>query len=486
MHQVNIYNTLGRKKEEFKPIKTGEVLMYHCGPTVYWTQHLGNMRAMVLADLIVRSFEYIGYQVKLTRNYTDVGHLTSDGDEGEDKMETSAKKEKLDPAQIANKYIKVFENDIHALNITDPEFKPRATEIIQDMIRTIQILIDKGYAYQTDLAIYFDVSQAKNYTKLSGQKIEEQFKDAGKAQVSDINKKQPTDFALWFFKAGKHKNALQYWPSPFISPLVANGEGFPGWHLECSVMANKFLGGTIDVHMGGVEHIPIHHTNEIAQSEAVNGVKFVNYWLHNEHLLVNNGKMSKSEGTSYTLQDIIDKGFNPLALRYFFCQAHYRSKQNFTWEALDGAQTALDRLYTFIQNKPIKEFNTHEEEKNRIHKRNLVLINNYKKEFLTYISDNFNIPAALALIWEIVKDNLLPHSEKKKLILDFDKVLGLNLNKLKQEKIIIPAEVNKLAEARILAKDNKDWAKADELRNKIAELGFTIEDSENDFILKKK
>jgi cysteinyl-tRNA synthetase len=346
---IKLYNTLTRRKETFKPIKKNTVSFYHCGPTVYWTQHIGNMRGMFCSDIVVRTLNYSDYQVKHVRNYTDVGHLTSDQDEGEDKIEKSARQEKLSPQEIAEKYIKIFEKDTRALNLLEPTFKPRATQCIQEMIAMAQVLLDQGYAYSTDLALYFDVSKAKNYTQLSGQKLEEKLKGAGQAEVSDSQKKNPADFALWFFKAGRHKNALQYWSSPFKSPLVKNGQGFPGWHIECSVMANKYLGQTIDIHLGGIEHIPIHHTNEIAQSESANGVKFVNYWLHNEHLLVNNKKMSKSAGTAYSLDGIKEKGFNPLAFRYLLLQAHYRSKQNFTWPVMKSAQKGFNNLINQIK-----------------------------------------------------------------------------------------------------------------------------------------
>ena len=468
---MQLFNTLTRQKEEFKPIKKGRVLIYHCGPTVYWTQHLGNMRAMVLADLVRRSLEYLDFKIKFVRNYTDVGHLVSDTDEGEDKMEKSAKRENSSPEEIANKYIKIFDEDIKKLNVITPEKRPRATKCIKEIIQMVRVLLDKNFAYATDLAIYFDVSKAKNYTALSGQKLEANIKDAGKGEVSDPQKKQPADFALWFFKAGAHAQALQTWPSPFTSSLVKNGEGFPGWHIECSVMAQKFLDKTIDIHMGGVEHVPVHHTNEIAQSEATNGVKFVNYWLHNEHLLVNNGKMSKSEGTSFTLQDVINKGYNPLALRYFFLQAHYRSKQNFTWEALEAAKTAYDKLSDFISDKG------RETRDRKIITHYTLLITRYKEKFVEFISDDFNIPAALALVWEIIKDHALPYSAKKKLILDFDQVLGLGLAKAKKEKTKIPAAVEKLMQEREQARAEKNWQKADELRNKIYDLGFRIEDT---------
>ena len=478
---MKIYNTLTRKKQEFKSLKKERVLMYHCGPTVYWTQHIGNMRAMVLADLVVRTFNYLGYKVKLVRNYTDVGHLTSDADLGQDKMNEAAKKEKTSPEKIAEKYIRIFEKDIHALNVPDADKKPKATENIKDMIKAVKILLQKGYAYTTPLAIYFDVSKAKDYNRLSRQNLKDLMKEAGKAKVSDSDKKNPADFALWFFKAGKHQKALQTWSSPFNSPLVKDGQGFPGWHLECSVLANKFLGKTIDVHMGGVEHISIHHTNEIAQSEAINDAPFVNFWLHNEHLLVDNKKMSKSAGSAYSLQEILDKNYEPLVLRYFFLQAHYRSKQNFTWQALEGSRIALDKLRNFINYPLANEQGAHKKDSSSLSSPQDKL----KKIFIQYISDDFNIPAALALLWQVVKSDL-PYKDKKKLILDFDQIFGLNLNKIKKEKINIPKNVKKLAEQRQRARENKNWQLADRLRYEIEKNGFFVEDSPTGIILKKK
>lgn len=412
---MELYNTLTKQKEEFKPIKAGQVLFYQCGPTVYWTQHIGNLRAMTLSDFMRKSLIYSDYKVKFVRNYTDVGHLTGDNlgdaDTGEDRMEKGVKREGLSPTEIADKYIKIFEADCHDLNILKPDFTPKATEFVPDMIEMVQTLLNKGFAYSTPLAIYFDISKVKDYTKLSGQNLKENKDGAGKGDIEDKEKRNPEDFSVWFFRAGTHKNALQYWPSPFNSPLVENGNGFPGWHIECSAMAKKLLGETIDIHMGGVEHISIHHTNEIAQSESANGKTFANYWLHNEWLLVNNGKMSKSEGTGYTLSEIKDKGFNPLALRYFFLQAHYRSKQNFTWEALQSAQNGYDGLIKKVRNLGDKIGQVNSE---------------LKADFLAKIGSDFNAPQALALVFGVLKADISAE-DKLATIKDFDKVLGLNL-----------------------------------------------------------
>ncbi|MEK7652858.1 MAG: cysteine--tRNA ligase [Patescibacteria group bacterium] len=479
---LNVYNTLSRKKEEFKPLKGKTVSFYQCGPTVYWTQHIGNLRAMVLADLIVRSLDYLGYKVKFVRNYTDVGHLTSDRDEGEDKLEKAARQEKLSPKEIADKYIKIFESDTRDLNIIEPWRKPRATAYIKEMAKLVQALIDGGYAYATDLAIYFEVKKFKNYNKLSGQNLEKNITDAGKGEVSDPNKKSPLDFALWFFKAGVHQNALQTWKVKFKNINQPVLEGFPGWHLECSAMSRKLLGDTLDIHMGGVEHIPVHHTNEIAQSEAASGKKFVDYWLHNEHLTVDGGKMAKSEGTSYSLADIKKKGYDPMVLRYFFLQAHYRSKQNFTWSALEGAKTALDSIKDKIvethcyASKMSTETHVNASLQRRINEE-------YRKKFLSAISDDFNIPQALAVVFEVIKADL-PSGDKSATILDFDKVLGLGLDKIKPIKI--PKEVEKLARERQKARVDKDFKKSDRLRDEIDKLGYVVEDEKDGYKLKKK
>jgi cysteinyl-tRNA synthetase len=467
---LNLYNTLTRKKEEFNPIKEGEILFYQCGPTVYWTQHIGNLRAAVLADVIRRTFLYNGYKVKFARNYTDVGHLVSDGDTGEDKMEKGVKREGLSPAEIANKYIKIFENDNRDLNTLEPDYKPRATEYVKEMQALVQVLLDKGIAYSTPLAIYFDISKVKDYTKLSGQKLEENRGGAGVGTIDDPEKKNSADFAIWFFRAGVHKDAIQYWSSPFTSPLVENGNGFPGWHIECSAMSKKLLGDTLDVHMGGIEHIPVHHTNEIAQSESANGVPLANYWLHNEHLMVNGGKMSKSEGTAFSLEEVKEKGFNPLALRYFFLQAHYRSKQNFTWEALQAAQNGYDNL--------LKQIFSLRKSISWIKRMFGKVDNNYKQKFTESISDDFNTAQALATVQELLKSDI-PNQDKLATVSDFDKVLGLNFKNSTQTmetEIIVPENIQKLLTERKLARDNKDWKKADELRDQIIALGFEVKD----------
>lgn len=469
---IYLFNTLSRQKELFQPIKKGNVLFYQCGPTVYWTQHLGNLRAATLSDFIRRIFEYDGYNVRFVRNYTDVGHLVSDGDFGEDKMEKGVRREGLSPKQIADKYIGVFENDIKDLNISLPDFTPRATDYIKEIIQMVRILLEKGFAYSTDLAIYFDISKAKDYTRLSGQKLEENMAGSGHADVEDKQKKNPADFALWFFRAGTHKDAIQYWPSPFKSTLVENGFGFPGWHIECSAMSKKLLGETLDIHMGGVEHISVHHTNEIAQSESANGKPFVHFWLHNEWLMANGGKMAKSDGTAYSLAEVKEKGFDPLSVRFLFLQAHYRSKQNFTWEALEAAQKGLENLRRQISSLGGKVGKVDEK---------------YKKEFEEKINDDFNTPQALAVLSEVLKSNI---SDENKLAtaLNFDQVFGLGLEKAmhSETKAKIPAEIQKILDERNDARMAKNWAKADEIRERLLDLGYEVKDTARGQELTKK
>lgn len=453
---MKIYNTLTKSKEEFQPINTGKVSFYHCGPTVYWVQHIGNLRSMVLADLIRRSLVYLGYEVRFVRNYTDVGHLTGDNigdaDTGEDRMEKASKRENLDPQDIAQKYIDIFEKDTQELNIIEPTAKPVASQYIQQMQDMIQVLIDKGFAYFTPKAVYFEVDKFEEYNKLNKQDLEKNIKGQGKGEVGDSDKKKPYDFALWFFKTGAHANALQYWESPFESELVKNGEGIPGWHIECSAMAGELLGKTIDIHMGGIEHIAIHHTNEIAQSEAANGQRFVDYWLHNEHLLIDGGKMSKSDGNVFTLENVIARGFNPLVLRYFYLGAHYRSKQNFTWEALQSAQDAFEKLVANVRELSIEKPG--------------VVDKDYDEKFRNALENDFNIPEALAVMWEVIKSDI-KESNKLATILKFDKVFGLRLSEINT--LEITQELQELLDSREEARKRKDWNEADRIRSEIAQ-----------------
>ncbi|NTV44157.1 MAG: cysteine--tRNA ligase [Candidatus Yonathbacteria bacterium] len=460
MFEIRFYNTLSRSKELFTPLHDMSVGMYQCGPTVYWTQHIGNLRAAVMGDLVVRSLRHLGYDITLVRNYTDVGHLTSDEDAGEDKLEKGARREGTTPEAIAQKYIAQYEDDIAALNILPATIKPRATEHIPEIIDMVQVLLQKGYAYQTDLAVYFDVSSAKEYTRLSHQHEDELRSGAGSGEVSDPQKKNPRDFALWFFKAGVHTHALQTWPSPFSSPLVQHGEGFPGWHIECSAMSKKYLGDVMDIHMGGIEHIPVHHTNEIAQSEGANGVAPARIWLHNEHLLVDNAKMAKSQGTGYALDEVRARGYDPLVLRYFFLQAHYRSKQNFTWEALDAAARGLVNMYTKMRDLPTSE--------------QVLPDNDCMARFDAALADDCNVPQALAIAHDTLNSPLSPEI-KRATLLSMDAVLGLCLGE--QLPAEIPTDILARAKERTVARLNGDYAAADVIRDELRAKGYEIKDT---------
>jgi len=475
---LQLYNTLTRRKEPFTPIEKGKVLFYHCGPTVYWTQHIGNLRGMTMGDLLVRTLRFLGYTVTHVRNYTDVGHMTSDADAGEDKMEKGVKREGLTPKEIADKYIAEFEEDTKRINCLEPTKKPRATEYIPQMIEMIQELLDKGFAYTTDLGVYFDVSKFPQYTRLNKQDMGKMREGAGKAEVTDLKKKSPVDFALWFFKAGTHTQAIQTWPSPFSSPLVEGGEGFPGWHIECSVMARALLGKTIDIHLGGIEHISVHHTNEIAQSESANGVKFVNYFLHNGHLLVDAGKMAKSEGTGFTLSEIVEKGYDPLVLRYFFLTAQYRSQQNFSWEALDGSQKALSDLQNMVRSWK-------QDDRAGLSEEKMEKIDAYRRQFIQALENDLNVPAALATTWEMAKSNI-PSPDKYDLIMDFDEVLGLSLGEQKTEnrKQKISEEIQELVKKRNQLRKERKFAEADEIRKQLEEKGYSIEDGSKGTVAK--
>lgn len=447
---------------------------YHCGPTVYWVQHIGNLRAMTIGDLLVRSLRYFGYRVTHVRNYTDVGHLTSDADTGEDKMEKGAKRDNLTPQEIAQKYINIFETDTRAINLVEPNFKPRPSQLIPEIIAMVKTLLDKGYAYTTDLAVYFEIEKFPNYTRLSRQKPQMNLAGGGKGEVKDPAKKNPADFALWFFKAGRHAHALQTWPSPFISKLIAEGQGFPGWHIECSVMVKKYLGETIDIHLGGVEHISVHHTNEIAQSEAANGLPFVRYWLHNEHLVVAQEKMAKSTDTGFSLTDVVKHGFEPLALRYFYLTAHYRSRQNFTWEAIAHAARSLEELRSLVSN--LRNQRSH---RSSLSQEKLNKNDEYRQKFDEALENDLNLPQALAVVWEMFKSNI-PSFDKYDLAMGFDEVLGLNLSEpvsKNQESKTIPEEINDLVKQREQLRQAGKFTKADQLRKQIEARGFIVEDT---------
>ena len=464
--KLYLYNTLKRKKQLFKPIKKDIVGIYSCGPTVYWYQHIGNMRTYIFSDILKRVLTYNGYTIRHVMNITDVGHLTSDADTGEDKMIQALKRENLpltkeSMLKLAKKYTNIFKQDLQKLNITEPDVWPKATEHIKEMITLIERMEKRGYTYLGKNGnVYFNTSKFKNYTKLANLKLEDQ--KAGVSVEIDKEKKNPRDFVLWFSdKGSKFRGHIFKWQSPW-------GEGWPGWHIECSAMSMAYLGENFDIHTGGEDHIQIHHTNEIAQSEAATGKKVVNYWLHARWLLFKEEKMAKSEGNIFTISALENKGYNPLTYRYFCLTAHYRTQLEFSWQNLDAAQNAFNslkkRILEIKQNLEVRQISS-----DRISK--------YKKEFEKVINDDLNMPKALALLWKVVKDNNLKNNEKYSLILIFDKIFALDLDKVKEEKIKIPEKISQLIKQREQARKNKNFPIADKLREQIKQQGYTIEDT---------
>ncbi|MDE5549635.1 MAG: cysteine--tRNA ligase [Clostridia bacterium] len=461
---MKIYNTLTRKKEEFIPIKDGKVTMYSCGPTVYSYAHIGNLRTYIFMDIFRRVLKYDGFKLKGVMNITDVGHLLSDGDEGEDKMAKAAREQQKTPWEIAEFYMNYFFDDFKKLNIGKPEVVCRATDHIQEMIKDVQTLIDKGYAYEIDDGIYYDISKFPDYGKLSRLSLEDQ--QAGARVEVNSQKRHPADFAVW--KKAEPQHIMQ-WQSPW-------GMGYPGWHIECSTMSRKYLGSYFDIHTGGVDAIPVHHENEIAQNEALEGDKTVNYWVHSEFMLVNNGKMSKSLGNVYRISQLEEKGYCALDYRYFCLNAHYRKKLNFTFEGMDGAKTSYARLLNALYQHKVGQNATAQEK-----------LAEYKKQFDEAINDDLNIPLALGVVWTMIKE---PKSRAiYDLALQFDKVLGLDFDKAqpsKEEQEQVPEEIRKIADERYEAKKRKDFAMADELRAKLSDLGYTVMDTKDGYTISSK
>lgn len=448
---LKIYNTLTRKKEEFIPIDKKEVRIYSCGPTVYYFAHIGNLRAYLFMDNLRRVLKYNGYNIKHAMNITDVGHLVSDADEGEDKMLKASKRENKSPFEIADFYMNAFLNDMKKLNIDMPNIICRATEHIQVMEDYLKQIIANGYTYETKDTIYFDTSKLDKYGVLSNRNIEEQ--KAGARVEFDKEKKNPTDFALWIKAPKEH---LMKWDTFW-------GECYPGWHLECSAMSEKYLGEVFDIHTGGMDHIPVHHENEIAQAKGYCGKIPAHYWMHVEFLQVNGGKMSKSLNNIYTLKDLEEKGYSPDVYRMFNFSSHYKKPINFTFEAMDAVKIALKRL---------KEgYKRHLEGKDAVSKE---VITKFEKDFLEAINDDLNMPQALSVVWEVVKQEK-KSPEFAQLLKKFDKVLGLNIDK--EEEFEIPEEIMQIIEERKQARIEKNWNKSDELRDKLISLGYNVKDT---------
>lgn len=450
---LRIYNTLSRKIEDFVPLNPPHVGMYSCGPTVYDYTHIGHLRKYVSDDILRRVLEADDFEVKHVMNITDVGHLVSDEDTGEDKIEKGARESGRSVWEVAKFYEDYFWKSVNAVNIKTPNVVARATEHIKEQIKLIQRLEKNGFIYKTEHAIYFDISKFPNYTKLSGQKLEEKKTGAREDVFVDRQKRNPRDFALWFFTVGHFKDHVMRWSSPW-------GEGFPGWHIECSAMSMEYLGDSFDIHTGGIDHIPVHHTNEIAQSAGASGKPFVKYWVHHNFLIVDGEKMSKSKKNFYRIDEILGKGFGVLALRYLFLTAHYRDQLNFTWESLQSAQNALNNLRNEI----------------RLWEQPKVGCAEFEQKFMEAANNDLGLPQALAVLWEMIHSDY-PTSAKAKTLLEMDKILGLKLDEYLGKPLEVPKEVMELVKKRENARKAGDFKKSDKLRHQIKKMGYEVEDA---------
>jgi len=475
---LKLYNTLSKSKQEFQPLHKGKVSIYTCGPTVYDYIHIGNLRSFTTADVLRRYLEYSGYEVRHIKNITDVGHLTQDdiaqADTGEDKIAKKALAEKKTPQDIAKFYEKAFHHDEDTMNILRAHFFPKATAHIPQMIKTIETLIEKGHAYEKNGNVFFDVTSFSDYGKLSGNTLDNL--KVGARLEEHPDKKHPWDFALWLKADPKH---ILQWDSPW-------SHGYPGWHIECSAMATEYLGDTLDIHTGGEDNIFPHHEAEIAQSECFSGKKFVNFWIHTRHLLIKGEKMSKSKGNFYILKDIIEKGFDPMHLRLFYLSSHYRKQADFSWKALEQAKANYERIIEWLNNlKNIVGDLTSD-------------VSNFptsvvRKRFESAMDDDLNTPLAISTLYELITEtnkkiaeNKLTVEEAREILVAFEKmnkVFGLKFSGKETE---IPENIKILAEERVKVREKLDFKKADEIRNKIEKLGYTLEDLEDGYKIKKK
>ena len=455
---LELYDTWTRSQREFTPLNPGEVGLYTCGPTVYNYAHIGNLRTYLFEDGLVRTLKLNGYRVNHVMNITDVGHLVSDGDEGEDKMEAGSRRTGQSAWTIAALYTDAFRADLKLLNIVEPNIWCKATDHIPEQISFIEEIEQKGYVYRTSDGIYFDTSKQPDYGYLG--RLDIAGLQAG-ARVDLGEKKNPTDYALWKFSAPEDHRQME-WDSPW-------GRGFPGWHIECSAMAHKYLGAYFDIHCGGEDHITVHHPNEISQTEAAYGTRLANFWLHGYFILLNSAKMSKSGGEFLRVQVLIDKGYDPIAYRYLCLTAHYRSQLMFSWDALDAAQTALARMrvnFTALGDsaaQPDADFIS---------------------RFMAMLNDDLNFPQALALAYELLKSQLAP-DVKKATLLTFDEAFGLGLGAWVPKTLDVPGDVRAAADLRWTARNAKDWAEADRLRGELTALGWSMKDGKDSYTLTK-
>lgn len=490
MADIQFYNTLTRKKEKFVPVKKGEARIYNCGPTVYYDLHIGNLLSYTFRDVLQRTLKYFGYKVTSVINITDVGHLVSDEDLGEDKMEKASKREGKSAEEIAQMYIDKIFGDLSAdadkydkqgemgqMNFEKPTHVVKATDHIQEMINMIKLLEEKGLVYTTKLGVYFDISKYKDYGKLSGQPLKDKLKSVREDLVGDPEKKNQADFALWLFTKGVHEKHQMKWASPW-------GEGFPGWHIECSAMSSKYLGNPFDIHTGGVDHIAVHHENEIAQTECATGKKMANLWMHNEFNLVDGVKMSKSKCNFYTLDDIKKKGFDPLALRYLYLTSHYRTPLNFTWESLEAAQTAYNQLKGMVKTWKYKE------------SKLLIALSKipwgvdtdewgedkYRDTFKHLIADDLNTAGALGVVWRMVNHGRIHGGREPlfefNLLLEFDEVLGLGFREIADSLNMKEGQlIDELIYKRDQHREKKEWVESDKIRDELLKKGVEIEDT---------
>jgi cysteinyl-tRNA synthetase len=480
---MKLYSTLDKKVVPIKPIKKGQISIYNCGPTVYFRMHIGNIRAYVNWDILHRAFTYTGYKVKRIMNITDVGHMSTNEDFGEDKIEKQALKEGKNPLNIANYYIKTVLEDFSKLNILSPkgnkvdlnmslnkleqEGWTRATEYIEEMIEMIKKIEKNGYTYETTQAIYFDVTKLDDYDVFTNQSLEEKMEGVREEVGVDPEKKHPADFVLWMKRVGRYKNHIMHWDSPW-------GDGFPGWHIECSAMSTSVLGEYFDIHTGGIDHISLHHPNERAQNIGAFGHPSVKYWIHNDFLTgVENDKLSKSKGTGVSLPDTLSLGFDPMDVRYLFASVNYRVQLKYTEEALENARNS--RLSLISRLKTVYR---------QAKKRKGKVLKNYKEEFVKELENNLNVSGALAVVSELLKSDEKPE-DILTTVYDFDKVLGLDLKREVEQKEDIPEDVLKLANERLEARKAKKYELADIKREEIESKGYRIIDTQDSFTLEK-
>jgi len=458
-HPLTLYDNYTRSLRPFAPLEAGTVRLYTCGPTVYDYQHIGNFRTFLFEDVLRRVLEWNGYRVVHVMNITDVGHLVSDADEGEDKMEKGSRRTGRSAWEIAKLYTDAFLDDMRALDIEPPTCLPRATDHIREQIEFIVDLERKGYTYRTSDGVYFDTSKQPDYGHLA--RLDKAGLEAGR-RVDPGEKRHPTDFALWKFSPPGEKRQME-WDSPW-------GRGFPGWHIECSAMAQKYLGDYFDIHCGGEDHIPVHHTNEIAQTEARVGTRLANFWMHGYFLLEGEAKMAKSAGEFLRLKSLTDRGYDPLAYRYLCLTAHYRSQLNFTWEALDGAATALERMrrgFCALPGGGAPDAG-------------------YLERFTAEVNDDLNLPRALALAWEVLRGDVVDRPSGRATLAAFDRVFGLRLAEWQPRREAVPETIQALAAARQAARAARNWAEADRLRAELNAAGWEVEDRPDGYSLKRR